>query len=86
MVLQSRSFLRTAERKITAVQEALPVMERVHLVDKYAAVLPAVIGEIGLRIAIDIGSRTIRRPGSGDFQTAVRMVLPFHVAWKTNIY
>jgi hypothetical protein len=27
---------------------------RVHLVDKYGTVLPAVAGEIGLRITIDI--------------------------------
>jgi hypothetical protein len=29
-------------------------MVRIHLVDKYGAVLPAVTGEIGLRITIDI--------------------------------
>jgi hypothetical protein len=29
-------------------------MVRVHLVDKYGAVLPSVTGEIGLRITIDI--------------------------------
>jgi hypothetical protein len=31
-------------------------MVRIHLVDEYGAVLPAVTGEIGLRIAIDIES------------------------------
>jgi hypothetical protein len=29
-------------------------MVRIHLVDEYGAVLPAVTGEIGLRITIDI--------------------------------
>ncbi|HYW36985.1 MAG TPA: hypothetical protein VE957_02640 [Terriglobales bacterium] len=44
-------FSELAEGKIVAAQEALPVMVRIHLVDEYGAVLPAVTGEIGLRIA-----------------------------------
>src|SRR6516225_4262960 len=40
--------------KIVAAQKALPVMVRIHLVDEHGAVLPAVTGEIGLCITIDI--------------------------------
>jgi hypothetical protein len=50
----SEVFSELAESKITAVQKALPVMVRIHLVDEYGAVLPAVTGEIALRITIDI--------------------------------
>jgi hypothetical protein len=50
----SEVFSELTESKITAAQKALPVMVRVHLVDKYGTVLPAVTGEIGLRITIDI--------------------------------
>ncbi|MGB8864644.1 MAG: hypothetical protein WCC71_11150, partial [Candidatus Sulfotelmatobacter sp.] len=52
--LDGEVFSELAESKITAAKKALPVMIRVHLVDKYGAVLPAVTGEIGLRITIDI--------------------------------
>jgi hypothetical protein len=52
--LDGEVFSELAESKIATAQEALPVMVRIHLVDKYGAVLPAVTGEIGLRIAIDI--------------------------------
>ena len=52
--LDGEVFSELAESKIVAAQKALPVMVRIHLVDEYGAVLPAVTGEIGLRIAIDI--------------------------------
>src|SRR5208282_119290 len=52
--LDGEVFAELAESKIVAAQKALPVMVRVHLVDKNGAVLPAVTGEIGLRISIDI--------------------------------
>ena len=52
--LHREVFAELTESKITAAQKALPAMVRVHLVDKYGAVLPAVTGEIGLRITIDI--------------------------------
>jgi hypothetical protein len=52
--LDGEVFAELAESKIVAAQKALPVMVRIHLVDEYGAVLPAVTGEIGLRIAIDI--------------------------------
>ena len=52
--LDGEIFSELAESKIVAAQKALPVMVRVHLVDEYGALLPAVTGEIGLRIAIDI--------------------------------
>src|SRR5215472_11643950 len=47
-------FSELAESKILAAQKALPVMVRIDLVDEYGAVLPAVTGEIGLRITVDI--------------------------------
>jgi hypothetical protein len=47
-------FSELTERKITTAQEMFPVMVRIHLVDKYRALLPAVTGEIGLRITVDI--------------------------------
>jgi hypothetical protein len=52
--LHREVFAELTESKITAAQKALPVMVRVHLVDKYGTVLPSVTGEIGLRITIDI--------------------------------
>ncbi len=50
----SEVFSELAESKIVAAQKALPVMVRIHLVDKYGAVLPSVTGEITLRVAVDI--------------------------------
>jgi hypothetical protein len=52
--LNREVFSELAESKIVTAQKALPVMVRIHLVDEYGALLPAVTGEIGLRIAIDI--------------------------------
>jgi glutamine synthetase adenylyltransferase len=52
--LDGEVFSELAESKIVAAQKALPVMVRIHLVDEYGAVLPAVTCEIGLRITIDI--------------------------------
>src|SRR5271165_83781 len=52
--LDGEVFSELSESKIVAAQEALPVMVRIHLVNEYGAVLPAVTGEIGLRITIDV--------------------------------
>jgi hypothetical protein len=52
--LDGEVFSELAESKVTAAQKALPIMVRIHLVDEYGAMLPAVTGEIGLRITIDI--------------------------------
>src|ERR1700688_2844619 len=52
--LNSEVFPELAENKIVAAQKTLPVMVRVHLVNKNGALLPSVTGEIGLRITIDI--------------------------------
>jgi hypothetical protein len=73
----SEVFSELAESKIVAAQKALPVMVRIHLVDEYGAVLPAVTGEIGLRITIDIElahhppSRDRRLPDCGSDSFAV---------------
>jgi hypothetical protein len=85
--LDGEVFSELTESKITAAQKALPVMVRVHLVDKYGALLPAMTGEIGLRITIDIEpahhspSRNRRFPDCGSDSFAV----PCHVPWKTDI-
>ena len=81
-------FAELTESKITAAQEALPVMIRVHLVDKYGAMLPSVTGKITLRITIDIelahhaptrnGKFPDRRPDS--------FALPLHFTRKADIY
>src|SRR5271154_2497540 len=47
-------FSELTESKIVAAEKTLPEMVRIHLVDEYGGVLPAVAGEIGLRIPIDI--------------------------------
>jgi hypothetical protein len=86
--LNREVFSELAESEIVAAQEMFPVMVRIHLVDEYGAVLPAVTGEIGLRITIDIElahhspSRNRRFPDCGSDSFAV----PCHVAWKTDIY
>ena len=86
--LDGEVFSELAESKIVAAQKALPVVVRIHLVDEYGAVLPAVTGEIGLRITIDIElahhspSRNRRFPDCGSDSFAV----PCHVARKADIY
>ena len=52
--LDGEVFSELAESKIVAAQKPLPVIVGIHLVDEYGALLPAVTGEIGLRITIDI--------------------------------
>jgi hypothetical protein len=86
--LQCEIFAELTERKIAPAQKVLPVVIRVHLVDKYGSLLPAMTREIGLRIAIDIEfahhspSRNRGFPdGSSD-----RFAVPRHVARKTDIH
>ena len=86
--LDGEVFPELAESKIVAAQKALPVAVRIHLVDEYGAVLPAVTGEIGLRIAIDIEfahhspSINWRLPD----RRSNRLAVPRHVARKADIY
>src|ERR1700690_215785 len=86
--LHREVFSELTESKITAAQKALPVVVRLHLVDKYGAVLPSVTGEIALRITIDIEfahhspSRNRRFPDCGSDRFAV----PSDVARKADIY
>jgi hypothetical protein len=86
--LDGEVFSELAESKITTTQKVLPVMVRVHLVDKYGALLAAVTGEIGLRIAVDIEfahhSPSINR-GFPDCGTN-SLTVPCHVAWQADIY
>src|SRR5579863_9053880 len=75
--LDGEVFSELAESKIVAAQKTLPVMVRIHLVDEYGTVLPAVTGEIGLRITIDIElahhspTRNRRFPDCGSDRFAV---------------
>src|ERR1700686_346501 len=52
--LDGEVFAELTESKITAAQKTLPVMVRVHLVNKNGTLLPSVTGEIGFRIPTDI--------------------------------
>src|ERR1700722_5752411 len=86
--LHREVFSELAESKIVAAQKALPVVVRIHLVDEEGPVHPAVTGEIGLRITIDIElahhspSINWRLPnGRSD-----RFAVPCHVARKADIY
>jgi hypothetical protein len=86
--LDGEVFPELAESKIVAAQKALPVMVRVHLVDKYGAVLPAVTGEIALRITIDIElahHSPSRNRGFPDCSSD-SFAIPCHVARKADIY
>jgi hypothetical protein len=80
-------FSELAESKIVAVQKALPVMVRVHLVDEYGAMLPAVTGEIGLRVTIDI--EFVHHSPSIHWRFPDRradgFAVPCHVARKADI-
>src|ERR1700722_4789008 len=86
--LHREVFSELAESKIVAAQKTLPVMVRIHLVDEYGAMLPAVAGKIGFRITIDIElahhspARNRSLPDCGSDCFAV----PRHVARKANIY
>jgi len=47
-------FPELAESEIAAAQKALPVMLRIHLVDKHGTLLSTMTGQICLRITVDI--------------------------------
>ena len=77
--LYGEVFSELTESEIVAAQKAFPVTVRVHLVDEYGAVFPAVTHEMACASPSISSLRTIRRPSTGDFHTDVRTVLPFHV-------
>jgi hypothetical protein len=52
--LHCEVFAELAETEIITHKKALPVLVRVHLVDKYRTLLPTMTGEIRLPIAIDV--------------------------------
>jgi hypothetical protein len=54
--LDGEVFSELAESKVAAIQKALPVVVRIHLVDEYGAVLPSMARQIGLRIPLNIES------------------------------
>jgi hypothetical protein len=63
-------------------------MVRIHLVDEYGAVLPAVTGEIALRITIDI-ERARHSPSVNwrfPDRRSDRLAVPCHVARQADIY
>jgi hypothetical protein len=86
--LDGEVFAELAQCKIVAAQKALPVMVRIHLVDKYGALLPSVAGEIGLRITIDIELAHHSPPIHWRFPDgrSDRFAVPRHVARKADIY
>src|SRR5579863_3383160 len=52
--LNGEVFSELAEYEVFAPKKAFPVVVGIHLINKNGAMLPAVSGEIGLRITIDI--------------------------------
>src|SRR5277367_598207 len=86
--IDSEVFSELAESKVIAAQKALPVMIRIHLVDKYGAVLPAATGEIALGVAIDIEFAHHSPSGNRRFPDcgSDRFAVPCHVARKADIY
>ena len=86
--LNREVFSELAESEIVAPQEMFPVMVRIHLVDEYGAVLPAVTGEIGLRITIDIELAHHSPPRNRRFPdcSSDSFAVPGHVARQTDIY
>ena len=81
-------FSELAKSKVTAAQNALPVMVRIHLVDEDSAVLPAVTFQVGLRITVDI--ELAHQPPSINWSfpdgRSDRFAVPCHVARKADIY
>src|SRR5579872_642833 len=85
--LHSEVFSELTKGKIVPAQKALPVMIRIHLVDKYGAVLASVAREIGLRITVDIELAHHATPIHWSFpdRRSHRFAVPCHVAGKTDI-
>jgi hypothetical protein len=52
--LDGEVFAELAKGKIAPAQKTLPVMVRVHLIDKYRALFSTVTREIGLLVTIDV--------------------------------
>src|SRR5215471_16848628 len=86
--LDGEVFSELAKSKIVAPQKAFPIMIRIHLVDEYGALLPAVAGEIGLRITIDIELAHHAPSINGTFpdRGTDSFAVPCHVARKADIY
>jgi hypothetical protein len=84
----SEVFTELTKSKITAAQNALPVVVRIHLVDKHSAVFPSVTSEVALPITVDVElahhgpSRKRRFPDCGSDNFAV----PRYIARKAGIY
>jgi hypothetical protein len=86
--LDGEVFSELAEDKIVAAQKALPVMVRIHLVDEYGAMLPAVTRQVGLRIALNVESAHHSPSIHWRFpnRSSDCFAVPRHVARKTDIY
>src|SRR6516165_9797298 len=76
-----------ADSKIIAPKESLPVLIRLHLVDKHSALLTTVTGEIGLPITIDV--QLAHHPPPLHRKLPDRCshspAVPCHFAWKADI-
>jgi hypothetical protein len=77
-----------AESKITAPKDALPIMVRIHLVDKYGALLSTMTGEIGLPITIDVHLTHHPSPLNGKLpdRCSHSLAVPCHFARKADIH
>jgi len=86
--LNCEVFSELSRDKVITSEKVLPVVIGVQLINKNRAVLPAVTGEVGLRITIDIeladhspsGNRRFPDRGSDSFS------VPHDVARQTDIY
>ncbi len=86
--LNGEVFSELAESKIVAAQELLPVVIRVHLINKNGTLFSAMTGEIGLAVAINIELAHHLPPLDGTLpdRGADSLAVPRHVARKTDVY
>jgi hypothetical protein len=77
-----------AEDKIIPSENTFPVVVGVHLINENRALLSAVTGEIGLRIAIDIelAHHSPSRDGRLPNRRAHTLTFPCHITGETDIY
>jgi hypothetical protein len=77
-----------AKSEIRAPQKVRPVMVRIHLVDKYGALLSAMTGEIPLPIAINIEFTYHRSSIDRRFpdRRSDSLALPCHVMGETDVH
>jgi hypothetical protein len=86
--VNSEVFSELPEAQVITSEKALPIVIRLHLINKHCALLSTMTGEIALGITINIElaryspSRDRKFPDCG----ADRFAAPCHVARKADIY